>query len=273
MADFATDQSYLAYQYGTPEKLRIRQEAHQRHSERPNDFFDWVLDRLDLRPGLLVADIGCGPGSYHPSLNSRACQVIGIDASMGMAQEAQTQALGQHLAVTLVQANAERLPLTTAACDRVLAAHMLYHVSDQVGALREMRRVLKPGGTVLLATNAEDTGELFFRLHREAAQALGYTVAPRLSSSFHLGHLELVQSVFPAATVHLYEDAFLFPSVETALRYYASAMIDGIEDAPADGHHRAELLAAMEAQLQAIYERDGVVRVQKDAGCFVARLE
>jgi SAM-dependent methyltransferase len=273
MADFSTDQTYLAYQYGTAEKLRIRQEAHQLYSERPNDFFDWALDRLDLRAGLLVADIGCGPGSYHPPLNARGCRVVGLDASLGMVAEAQAQAVAQQLAVSLVQAKAERLPLATAACDRVLAAHMLYHVPDQVAALREMRRVLKPGGMVLLATNAADTGDVFYRAHCEAAERLGYTVTPRMTSNFHLGHMDLVQSVFPGATVYLYQDAFLFPTVDAALRYYASAMIDGIEDAPAGGGHRGELLAQVAAYLQTIYDQAGVLRVPKDAGCFVARVE
>lgn len=273
MANFSIDPAYLDYQYGTAEKLRIRQEAHRLYSERPDDFFDWALDRLVLQAGMLVADIGCGPGSYHPSLIARGCRVMALDASPGMAAEAQAQATTHGLAVVVLQAHAEHLPLLTQSCDRVLAAHMLYHVPDQGAALREMRRVLKPGGAVLLATNAADTGELFNQAHAAAAQALGYTPTPRMTSNFHLGHLELVQTVFPGATVHLYRDAFCFPTVASALRYYASAMIDGIEDAPADGSHRAPLVANVAAQFQVLFEQEGVLRVPKDAGCFVARVE
>jgi hypothetical protein len=88
-----------------------------------------------------------------------------------------------------------------------------------------------------------------------------------------LGHLARVQQVFSGATVHIRADAFLFPTVDAALRYYASGMIDGIEDAPPDGSHRQPLLAAVADLLAPLYARAGVLRVAKDAGCFVARVE
>ncbi|MEZ4836737.1 MAG: hypothetical protein R2873_32890, partial [Caldilineaceae bacterium] len=63
-----TDPTYLAYQYADSEKLRIRQETHALYSEAKEDFVDWVLNVLEAQPGEVIADVGCGPGSYHAKL-------------------------------------------------------------------------------------------------------------------------------------------------------------------------------------------------------------
>lgn len=270
MSNFATDPTYLADQYGTSAKLRIRQEAHERYSERPNDFFAWALAFLELQSGLLVADIGCGPGAYHAQVVATGCTVIGIDASFGMVADVRRQAADLRLSVWPVQASAERLPLADNSVDRLMANHMLYHVPEQEAALAEMRRVLKPRGRVMLATNAADANDVFHHAHAAAAQALGYVPTPRMTSRFHLGHLEVVQRFFPGAEVHVRDDAFRFPTLDAALRYYASGNIDAIENPPADGSHAARLLPLVADTLRAQVGDDGRLRVPKDAGCFVA---
>lgn len=271
MPGFATDPTYLAYQYGTAEKLRIRQEAHELYSEQPNDFFDWALAFLDLHPGLRVADIGCGPGAYHSRVNAAGCTVIAVDDSFGMVWEAQVQALQQQLAVHPLQANAERLSLADASVDRLMANHMLYHVPDQIAALTEMRRVLKPSGVVMLATNAADANSLLHAAHSAAARELGYTPSECMTDRFHLGHIELVRRVFPDAEVHVRPDAFLFPTFDAALRYYASGAIDALDDLPADGSHAPRLLLHVAERLRPHLDDEGHLHVAKDAGCFVAR--
>lgn len=271
MSEFAVDPRYLAYQYGAPDKLRIRQEAHEQFSERPNDFFDWALACFDLRPGLTVLDVGCGPGVYHSRLHAAGCRVIALDRSYGMVEAAQHQAAQQGLPVATLQGDAQALPLADACVERVMANHMLYHVPDQATALAEMHRVLKPGGLVMLTTNAADANALFHEAHCETALALGYTPAARMTERFHLGHLELVRRFFPDATVHVRSDAFLFPSLDAALRYYASAHIDALEDLPADGSHVGRLLPFVAERLRRHLDAQGRLRVPKDAGCFIGR--
>jgi ubiquinone/menaquinone biosynthesis C-methylase UbiE len=267
----ATDAAFLQYQYGTPERLQVRVETHQRYSERTDDFMTWVLDQLEPRPGDLALDVGCGTGAYHAGLCARgAVMVVGIDTSPAMVSASQQQARAQRLPVNVLRADAQRLPLADGAFDRGMANHMLYHVSDQLLALRELRRVLKPGSRVVLATGASDQGKVLSDLHDRAARQLGYAPSGRMGGRFNLDHLPLVQEVFPTAERRIREDAFLFPTSDAVLRYYASGAVDALDDAPADGSHRARLLELVGEQVEAIIARAGVFRVSKNTGCFVA---
>jgi hypothetical protein len=134
-----------------------------------------------------------------------------------------------------------------------------------------MRRVLKAGGQALFVTNAADHSERLMALHEQSARQLGYVATPRVGLRFNLDHLSLVRDVFPDAQRFVRPDAFVFPDVEPALRYYGSGMVDALVDPPADASHRPRLLELVGGQIEAIIRREGVFRVQKDAGCFVAR--
>jgi 2-polyprenyl-3-methyl-5-hydroxy-6-metoxy-1,4-benzoquinol methylase len=138
-AERSIDPAYLAYQYGDAEKLRVRRETHDRYSELPNDaFFDWVVHQLDPRAGTTVLDVGCGPGTYQSRIARQQAQIVAVDLSEGMLREALRLAAAEHYAIQPVRADAQALPVRDAACERVLAAQMLYHVPDRERALREM---------------------------------------------------------------------------------------------------------------------------------------
>lgn len=272
LGDRSIDPTYLAYQYGDAERLRIRQETHERYSERPNsDFFDWVVDQLDPRPGTTVADVGCGPGTYHSRIRQCGARLLAIDLSIGMLQEARRLAADERppAPISPLRADAQALPLQSAACERVLAAQMLYHVPDRERALREMRRVLRPGGRIVLVTGSGTESRLM-ALHRGAVQELGYTVGDAGGARFTLEDHALVETAFPGAERRTFENAFLFPDVAAVLRFYASGPVDGIRERTADGSHRVALLAAMERRLRPIFAREGVIRDPKIYGCFVA---
>jgi ubiquinone/menaquinone biosynthesis C-methylase UbiE len=269
MARRATDPAYLKYQYDDTEKLRIRAETHRLYGERPDDWLEWEIGHLDPRPGQLVLDVGCGYGWVHPAIADLGARVIGLDRSRGMVEATAHAAREKALPVRAVQGDAVALPLADASCDRVLAGHMLFHVPEPPAALREMRRVLRPGGRVVLTTNAADHSRRLYDVHAEAARALGYTPTPG-GYHFSLDDLALVRSVFPTAERHVRADAFIFPTVGVVLCFYATGRVDAIEEAHEDGEHRPRLIEAVGERVAAIIADEGVFRVEKDAGCFVA---
>ncbi len=218
-----------------------------------------------------MLDVGCGAGSYHLGLCARGVRaVLGVDASKAMGEASQQQANESHLPVLVIEADAESLPLPDAAYDGAMANHVLFHVADQRAALRELRRVLKPGGRVILATAGSGDRSYLRGIHARAAERLGYTPAGSVIDRFNLDHIDLVREVFPNVVRFVREDAFVFPTTEAALRYYASGGIDALQDCPSDGRHRPRLLAAVGEQIERIIASDGVFRDPKAAGCFAA---
>ncbi|HEY3058722.1 MAG TPA: methyltransferase domain-containing protein [Chloroflexota bacterium] len=266
MVQRATDPVYLAEQYSSSERLRIRAETHRLYSvwdgEHDDPFELRLLKNLRLAPGLSVLDVGCGPGTFHRALHGHGVtSIVGLDRSLGMLREA---SIGRY-----AQADAQALPLPDASFDGVMANHMLFHVPDIPLALREMRRVARPGGRVVLTTNGADFMERLHEVHVEACQALGYEAdETSVAERFTLDHLDLVRSVFRTAERQVLSGALVFPSAEAALRYYASGPIDRVIDAPPEAHGR--LLAAVGNRIRAIVEREGDFRVAKSVGWFVA---
>jgi SAM-dependent methyltransferase len=113
-----------------------------------------VLDRaLDGRADLELLDAGCGTGGTTTALR-RFGNVVGID----LAWEALAPARARGLAGRLARASIEDLPFADAAFDVATSFEVIYHlgVGSDANALRELRRVLKPDGRLLLRVPAHD---------------------------------------------------------------------------------------------------------------------
>ena len=113
----------------------------------------------DLAPGLDVLDVGCGPGTITVDLAQRVApgRVVGIDASREVLLKASELAAARGITTTLFeQADVYDLPYSDASFDVVHAHQVMQHLGDPVAALREMRRVLRPGG--VLAVRDVDYG-------------------------------------------------------------------------------------------------------------------
>lgn len=108
----------------------------------------WALRQAGLRLGMRVLDVGCGPGLTTQaalSLAGPTGYVIGLDPSAGMLREARKGPCGN-----LIQGVGEELPFPDGVFDFVSMGYALRHLSDLRVAFREYRRVLRPGGIVLL---------------------------------------------------------------------------------------------------------------------------
>ena len=102
-----------------------------------------------LRPGMRVLDCGCGPGSITLDLAALVApgEVVGIDREASQIEYARAAATARGLAnLQFEVGNIYALQFPDASFDAVLAHTVIEHVRDPLAVLREMRRILKPGG-------------------------------------------------------------------------------------------------------------------------------
>jgi ubiquinone/menaquinone biosynthesis C-methylase UbiE len=113
----------------------------------------WV-DGLRLPTGASILEIGCGAGSTSVELARRGYAVQGLDLSEAMIRRARSRAAAAGLrgAVAFHVGDAHELPVAAGTVDLVLAIGVLSWLADPETAVREMSRVTKPDGHVLVTS-------------------------------------------------------------------------------------------------------------------------
>lgn len=117
------------------------------------DHYWWFVSRRRMASALLsryapqardVLDLGCGTGAMMGELE-RHCQPVGLDFSEHAVAFCQERGLS-----SIVQGNAERLPFEGSVFDAVVSLDTLEHVPDDVAAIAEITRTLRPGGILVM---------------------------------------------------------------------------------------------------------------------------
>jgi ubiquinone/menaquinone biosynthesis C-methylase UbiE len=109
-----------------------------------------MLELTGPLEGAALLDAGCGDGTLVCAAAARGATVTGIDPDPAMLDAARQRAKRSGLAARFVAGRVERLPFADASFDVVASMAVLCFVADPTGAIREMARVLRPGGRLVL---------------------------------------------------------------------------------------------------------------------------
>lgn len=115
--------------------------------------YDAAVSELGLRPGDAVLDAGCGTGRALPPLRTAvgpSGTVLGADLTPEMLDRAVAAGRGGAAGGTLLLADVGRLPVRDGALDAVFGAGLISHLAQPLAGLRELARVVRPGGRLAL---------------------------------------------------------------------------------------------------------------------------
>jgi SAM-dependent methyltransferase len=112
-----------------------------------------MLEWLSPKRGARILDVACGSGGLTFKIGINGCDMHGLDVS-GNFTYGQQLATRWGVDCAFVRGVAERLPYIDACFDQVVCSSSLEHFKDGSGALREMNRVLKPSGTLVLTVDS-----------------------------------------------------------------------------------------------------------------------
>ncbi|MCA9995432.1 MAG: class I SAM-dependent methyltransferase [Anaerolineales bacterium] len=255
-------------QYKDSSNLNARAELHRRFSTASVDWFTWVLDKLALTANMQVLEVGAGPGwlwRRHLHRIPVGCQITLTDFSPGMVSEAEAALLGTNGQFQFRVANVEELPFSDEQFDVVVANHMLYHVPDLNKGLQEIRRVLRPGGRLVAATNGNT--------HLQELNEIGRKVFPELLGegrqswaglAFGLENGRfLLAPWFNPIEQYVYDDSLLVNEVEPLVAYMFSTIASQAVD-------QAQSVEKLRRYLSQRLDEEGIIHITKSTGLFVA---
>lgn len=250
-------------QYADDRNLAARQRlwAQQRS---PFELVAWVLGLVPLARGQRVLDAGCGNGRYLSALLRRGIPATGCDLSPGMLRSVEAH----H---RLVRGDLSALPFGGGSFDVVIAAHVLFHVEDRAAAAGELRRVLRPGGTLLVVTNGARHLRSVHRLIEDAVcqEVPGWRMRDLASRRFSLENGDVpLATAFSSVTLVRPEPAAnrpFFIRDPSIVAGYVASLADPFE---AEAGVRWSLVVE---RVRRAVEQHGGLAVEGDPGAFVCR--
>jgi phosphatidylethanolamine/phosphatidyl-N-methylethanolamine N-methyltransferase len=125
-----------------------------------------ALERMGIQPNDRILEVGVGTG-INTSMYPRNCQVTGVDLSSSMLEKARERVAREGLRnVRLLEMDAQNLTFADDSFDIVYAPYLVSVVPDPVRVVREMRRVCKPGGKIIILNHFRSANPILSRLER-----------------------------------------------------------------------------------------------------------
>jgi SAM-dependent methyltransferase len=230
-------------------------------------FAGLTLEAAKLKPGDSVLDVACGTGVVAREALRQlgpGAAVTGVDANEAMLEVARRL----EPSIDWRLAPAEKLPFADASFDVVTCQFGLMFFADRVAGLREMWRVLKPGGYLSTAVwDALEQSPGYAALYDVAERIAGASVGEDLRRPYALGEMDLLlslarQAKIPGARTDWWGGKATFPSLEALL---ASEMRSGPVSELIDDAQYARITEAARTALASYIRADGSISFSSPA--------
>lgn len=256
--------------YASDESLVVRIRTHEIYTVPRVNFPEWVLDRITWLGIETVLDVGCGSASYTGPTRDRCSHYIAADLSLGMLRNRELNGTDR------LNLDAIALPFRARSIDVILANHMLYHVPDLVATMIGFRRVLKPAGKLVAATNSDTFMHQINEIIDDASLSLG---GGRLRNPSRKGFFwpfslengrDQLLAVFDQVTLHELHSELVFPRTDPVIAYIDSAR-ELYRPHIKNKVSWQAILSEVERRVQEQIDAQGTFRVIKHNGVFVCQ--
>ncbi len=256
----------------TPDDLLKRIDIHARYGQR--DIDAWMLELLDPQPGQEILDVGCGAGKqcflYHDYTKGGA-RIVGGDVNLDLLDKARAENEKRGNPVTFIPLDFnQRFPFEDDRFDLESCCFAIYYAEDIPATIREMHRVLKPGGRLFTSGPMPENKQLFYDIIKEAT---GKEIPPMPGSSrYSTEILDAMKATFRQVEVHIFENPLVFPTAEPFLEYTRASLSEDRKlwtGLFTDQAGFEEVMQAITAVAEKRLERDGQLVMTKVVGGFI----
>lgn len=208
----------------TTNDLLKRIDIHSQYGAKNID--EWMLDLIKLQKGMKILDVGCGAGkqcfSYYDFLRGDA-DITGGDVNLELLAQAKSENEKRGTGMTFMELNFNQpFPLEENQYDFESCCFAIYYAEDIPFTIKEMHRVLKPGGRLFTSGPMLENKLFFYDIIREAT---GKEIPPMPGSSrYSTQILDSMKATFKNVDIHIFENPLVFEKVEPFIAYTRASL-------------------------------------------------
>lgn len=221
----------LKTQYQNAGNISARINLHAMYSVNRQGWFKWIYEQSDIKKDTELLELGCGDGRLWVDNADNVAEGLKVnitDISDGMVNDARrniTEAYNNHnknISFTYNIADCQNIPYRDNSYDYVIANHVMFYCDDIAEAFKEIKRVLKPGGTFICATYGQEHMQEISQLVKEFDKRI-VLAADNLYDRFGLDNgRQQLSEYFNSVEIRRYEDYLLVDKAEPLVEYILS---------------------------------------------------